>query len=439
MSLLFDAGRAAALRRLGDLFWLDSAGGPPGVARRSFLGAGPVERLDFSSAGLRSWRPATGWEDLSGDPFDALASFWERARTRARPGPVPRPLCVGYLSYDLGAWALGLSLPQRAAPALSFAAYDAAYVLDHQAHTLSLLGDEPSCARLAAAWDAGGAPGPARASFLGLDTSEEDYRAMLARAREHLLDGDIYQANLSLGLRASLDGDPLGLYARLRHHARAPFCAYLEGAEGAILSASMERFLSARPDGDAWEVETRPIKGTRPRGAAPAEDEALRAALLASEKDAAEHVMIVDLERNDLGRVAQTGSVRVEALRQAIPYETVHHLESSVRGRVPRAVGLAGLLRATFPTGSITGAPKRRAMEIIASLEGGPRGVYCGAIGYLDDHGGFDFSVAIRTAEARAGQLSYRAGGGIVIDSDPAAEWRECSWKAEAFLRALRG
>jgi anthranilate/para-aminobenzoate synthase component I len=493
---LFSVERAAALRPLGGLFWLDSAGGPASVAGASFLGAGPVERLETYGRRLRWWTPAAGWREEEGDPLDALVSLWERARALAPAGRQPRPVCVGRLAYDLGALALGIDLPRRAdEPDLAFAAYPAVYRVDHgraeppspetpgdllspgraaldhrsllhanprrdtnswraarseadlsslsnneenpRGERLSALGCPSALARLAPLWDTPAETPSASAALLGYDSSEEEHRAMLRQAREHLLDGDMYQANLSIGLLASLQGDPLALYGRLREQARAPFCAYLEDEHGAILSASMERFLAGRVEGDVWHVETRPIKGTRPRGATPAEDEAQRAALLASEKDRAEHVMIVDLERNDLGRVAQIGSVRVDTLAAAIPYETVHHLESIVMARVPRSLGLAALLRATFPTGSITGAPKRRAMEIIAALEGNPRGMYCGAIGYLDDHGGFDFSVAIRTAEARGERLSYRAGGGIVIDSDPADEWRECSWKAEAFLRAL--
>jgi anthranilate/para-aminobenzoate synthase component I len=514
---LFSVERAAALRPLGGLFWLDSAGGPASVARASFLGAGPVECLETYGRLLRWWTPANGWREEEGDPFDALVSLWERARALAPAGRQPRPVCVGRLAYDLGALALGIELPRRAnEPDLAFAAYPAVYRVDHgraeplssetrddrsssgraaldefstsdanpgrdadsrraasvetnapafstnapafstnapafstnapafstneenpRGERLSALGCPQALARLASSWNTRAETPSASSALLGYDSSEEEHRAMLQQAREHLLDGDIYQANLSIGLQASLQGDPLALYGRLREQARAPFCAYLEDERGAILSASMERFLSGRVEGDVWQVETRPIKGTRPRGATPAEDEAQRAALLASEKDRAEHVMIVDLERNDLGRAAQIGSVRVETLAAAIPYETVHHLESIVTARVPRSIGLAALLRATFPTGSITGAPKRRAMEIIAALEGKARGVYCGSIGYLDDHGGFDFSVAIRTAEARGERLSYRAGGGIVIDSDPAEEWRECAWKAEAFLRAL--
>ena len=416
MSPAFSAALALALRPLGGLFWLDSAGGPASVARASFLGAGPVERLEAYGRRLRWWSAARGWREELGDPFSALETLWGRARALAPPGPLPRPVCVGYLAYDLGAESLGISLPRREdAPDLVFSSYPAVYRLDHargallptpqSLGALSRLGDPRVLDRLDALSRALPALPGAEAALLGYDASEDEHRAMLLRAREHLLDGDIYQANLSVGLRASLRGDPLSLYDRLRQKARAPFCAYLEDQQGSLLSASMERFLSARVDGDLWQVETRPIKGTRPRGASPADDEAQRAALLRSQKDRAEHVMIVDLERNDLGRVAQIGSVRVESLAAAISYETVHHLESVVCAAVPRTIGLAGLLRATFPTGSITGAPKRRAMQIIAALEGKPRGLYCGSIGYLDDHGGFDFSVAIRTAEARSGSL----------------------------------
>jgi para-aminobenzoate synthetase component 1 len=227
------------------------------------------------------------------------------------------------------------------------------------------------------------------------------------------------------------------LAAALRERAPAPHAIWLgERSAGGeidriIVGNSPERFLRVERDG---RIETRPIKGTRARGGDAASDAAARAALTASVKDRAEHVMIVDLERNDLGRVCEVGSVVVEGLLRVVELPTVFHLVSTVRGRLRAEVGLAELLRATFPGGSITGAPKRRAMEIIEELEPVRRGVYTGATGWLGAAGDLDLAVAIRTATVAGGQLSLSIGGGIVADSDAAAEWEETEIKASAFV-----
>jgi para-aminobenzoate synthetase component 1 len=204
-----------------------------------------------------------------------------------------------------------------------------------------------------------------------------------------------------------------------------------------LLSKTPELFLRTIRDGARWTAETRPIKGTRRRGADTVADGRLGAELEASNKDAAEHLMIVDLERNDLGRVAETGSVVVSGYRRRVSLPTVHHLVSTVSARLRADIGLASLLRATFPGGSITGAPKRRAMEIIDELEGVRRGPYCGAFGWLGAGLRLDLALAIRTAVWRGGELILSVGGGIVSDSTPDDELDETRAKAEAFLRAL--
>jgi para-aminobenzoate synthetase component 1 len=227
---------------------------------------------------------------------------------------------------------------------------------------------------------------------------------------------------------------PLELYDRLRRRNPAPFAAYFDLGEFVIASASPERFLSVN-DG---EVQTRPIKGTRPRGATPEEDELQRQGLLQSAKDRAENVMIVDLLRNDLGRVCAYGSVRVAALCFLETYPTVHHLASEVRGRLRPGLGPIDLLRAAFPGGSVTGAPKVRAMEIIAELEPTARGPYCGCLGYLGFDGSMDTSILIRTFTIGKGWMQFPVGGGIVADSTPEGEYAETLHKAEGLLRALR-
>jgi anthranilate/para-aminobenzoate synthase component I len=212
-----------------------------------------------------------------------------------------------------------------------------------------------------------------------------------------------------------------------------PHAAYLDVGDAQLVANSPELFLRRR----GARVETRPIKGTRPRGDTPARDAALAAELLRDPKERAEHVMIVDLERNDLGRVAETGSVHVEAHAEVESHATVHHLVSRVAARVRPEVGLADLLRATFPGGSITGAPKRRAMQIIAELEETPRGPYTGAFGFFAANGDLELGLAIRTAVVRGGEVRWGAGGGIVADSDPDRELAESWLKTAALRRAL--
>jgi para-aminobenzoate synthetase component 1 len=273
------------------------------------------------------------------------------------------------------------------------------------------------------------------------DLDRTAYGALVRRALEHIRAGDVYQVNLSRRFTAPLGGtDPFALYERLQRASPAPFGAYVDLGDAQLLSVSPELFLRVGADPDApgaRRVETRPIKGTRPRDPVAAADRAQAAALRASEKDLAEHLMIVDLERNDLGRVARTGTVAVESLFEPYALPTLHHLESRVTALLRDDVSVAELLRATFPGGSITGAPKIRAMEVIGALEGGPRGPYCGAIGVFGPGAELTLSIAIRTAVVSGGAVEYRAGGGIVADSDPDAEFDETAWKAEAFFRAL--
>ena len=275
------------------------------------------------------------------------------------------------------------------------------------------------------------------AEVIGLRSTftRRGYLDAVARVREYIVAGDIFQANLSQRFQARLPVPPFQLYQQLRHRNPAPFSAYLDFGELQVLSASPERFL--RLDQERREVETRPIKGTRPRGLGPMHDAALGRALAESEKDRAENVMIVDLLRNDLSRVCRPGTVRVPELFALEHHPTVHHLVSTVVGELEAAADAIDLLRATFPGGSITGAPKVRAMEIIAELEPTQRGVYCGSIGYISASGGMDTSIVIRTYLALRGQVYFQAGGGIVADSDPELEYRETLDKARGLIETL--
>jgi para-aminobenzoate synthetase component I len=260
------------------------------------------------------------------------------------------------------------------------------------------------------------------------------YLDAVARVREYVYAGDIFQANLSQRFDAPLDEPPWALYRRLRVRNPAPFAAYLDFPDAVVLSASPERFLLLDVGG---RVETRPIKGTRPRGVGPEHDGALGLALAESEKDRAENLMIVDLMRNDLSRVCAPGTVRVSELFALERYATVHHLVSTVVGTLAEGRDGWDLLRATFPGGSITGAPKVRAMEIIAELEPSARSVYCGSLGYWSVTGALDTSIAIRTVVALGGRVYFGAGGGIVADSDPEQEYRETLDKARGIIDVL--
>ena len=264
--------------------------------------------------------------------------------------------------------------------------------------------------------------------------THRDYLAAVQRVRDYIFAGDIFQANLSQRFETPLRESPWAFYSRLRRHNAAPFAAFLETPDASVISASPERFLHVDRHGF---VETRPIKGTRPRGVGPEHDAALGQALAESAKDRAENLMIVDLMRNDLSRVCAPGTVRVSELFSLERYATVHHLVSTVVGHLEPGHDALHLLRAAFPGGSITGAPKLRAMEIIAELEPSQRSVYCGSIGYFSVTGDLDTSIAIRTAVVRNGRVYFSAGGGIVADSDPEEEYRETIDKARALIDAL--
>jgi para-aminobenzoate synthetase component 1 len=274
------------------------------------------------------------------------------------------------------------------------------------------------------------------------DLDPSRFRAMIRRSIDYIEAGDIYQANITQRFQAELPAEfhrsgpaRLALYQALRERNPATFAAFLDFGRTAILSSSPERFLKL-VDG---KIETRPIKGTRPRGDDPTEDAALARELLASEKDRAENLMIVDLLRNDLGRTAKLGSVKVPVLFGLESYATVHHLVSVVTAELEAGRGAVDLLRLAFPGGSVTGAPKIRAMEIIAELEPTARGPYCGAIGYLSADGSMDTNIVIRTCLIDGGRISFQVGGGIVADSDPQAEWQESLTKARAMIETLRG
>ncbi len=352
---------------------------------------------------------------------------------------------VGYFGYDLGRRIERLPSLARDAehiPDMAVGIYDWALVVDHEARRSQLVaanreGLDRAGALLAPALESRG-PGRPPVPFRVLDRVEsnlthDEYLAAIARIKEYLREGDCYQVNFAQRFSARAEGDPWQAYRALREMNPAPFGAYLGTPGCRVLCSSPERFLRVVER----EVETKPIKGTAPRGRDPIEDLMLADALRSSPKDRAENLMIVDLLRNDLGKVCATGSVHVPALFDLERFARVQHLVSTVRGRLAEGRTALDLLRACFPGGSITGAPKLRAMEIIEELEPQRRGVYCGAIGYLGFDGAMDTNIAIRTLVYSEGEARLWAGGGIVADSDSESEYRECHHKAAALLDLL--
>ena len=271
---------------------------------------------------------------------------------------------------------------------------------------------------------------PVRAHF-----TKEEYCSAVQKCREHIFAGDVFEVCLTHRLEMDLPGDPWDLFGDLREINPAPFASWLQFPDFQVVSASPERFLSLDEDRIA---ESRPIKGTRPRGGGPEEDTRLREELAGSAKDRAENVMIVDLVRNDLGRVAEIGSVSVPELQIIEEYATVFQMVSTVRARLRAGYDAFDLVRACFPGGSMTGAPKIEAMKIIDAIEPVKRGVYSGAIGYFDHDGTMDFSIVIRSIVCKDGRATFGVGGAVVADSDPEAEYQETLDKARALIAAVR-
>ena len=359
---------------------------------------------------------------------------------------------VGLATYDAGARvATGERQPAPADwPDLSLARYPAMLVFDHDALLLSAVGfgrtqaEAHTAAEVAVGWLASATaprPSPAPAERFEAERPDSDYTAAVADVVARIGAGELFQANIARAWSGRLapDGDPFAVFVRLAEGA-APYGAFWRLGDRVLVSNSPELFLSFAPD--TRRIETRPIKGTRPRDADPDVDAAQAADLVASAKDRAENLMIVDLMRNDLSRVARPGSVEVEKLFDLESFATVHHLVSTVAGDAAEGVGSAGILAATFPPGSITGAPKHQAMRVIAGHEA-PRGPWCGSLFVIDQEGSLTASVLIRTIgfwrEEGAWAFRTLAGAGIVADSDPASELAETDAKIAAIRRALTG
>lgn len=445
---------AAALRLAADpgLCWLD---GEPAHrdGRYAFVASCPVERVRVT------WPVSGSVSGPAPEPLAALAALEAYAAPDdapcmldGAPPPASVPRYAGYVAYDacLATRADAADARGRAGkPVVDFARYDAVAAFDLVARRGFVLGDDrAACERLRERLLRAPAAAAPRAVLHApaFRPASEHLRA-IARALEHIAAGDVYQVNLARELRATLSGSPLALFRALRAASPVPLGFYYDDGMRVIAARTMERFL--RWDRASSALVTRPIKGTiaRAQPASPASeahddpsagahDAALARALAADAKERAEHTMIVDLMRNDLSRLAELGSVRLDGVLEVEPFARLLHLVSTVRCTTRPEVGLPEVLAATFPPGSVTGAPKLAAVELIEALEAAPRDVYTGAVGFVDRTGGASLAVAIRTAIVAGSEVRYFAGGGIVEASDPERELRETELKAKVLLDA---
>lgn len=431
----------AAIRDLPWAAWLDSGGS----GHYDILVAQPVATL-VTQGELTEIRDAAGVRQSTTDPF---ASIRELLGDPVPPMPdIPfAGGALGYWSYDLARRYHRLPASARDAehlPEMAVGIYDWAIILDHREQSARLVSRQRCAAtaqmlpqiaerlsRCSRAQQA--APFSVQGAIVSNFTPAA-YAHAFDAVQAYLHAGDCYQVNLAQRFAAAASGDAYAAYLELRRMNPAPYSAFLDWPQVQILCASPERFLQVRQG----RVETRPIKGTRPRHADAAEDRRLAEELRRHPKDRAENLMIVDLLRNDLGRDCEPGSVRAPRLFEVESFASVHHLVSTVEGRLQRGHDALDLLRDCFPGGSVTGAPKQRAMEIIEQLEPDRRGVYCGAIGYIGYDGDMDTNIVIRTLVHAGGEIRCWAGGGLVADSQCEAEYQETLDKAAAMLELLQ-
>ena len=427
-------------------FFLDSAQPAGGLGRYSFIGFEPF--LVFRASGRAiCLRRAECEENFQGEVFAELEKLLGKYRCAVRP-EIPFPGgAVGYFSYEFGARLERVACSHAvdsAGPEVELGFYDGVLAFDEVARRAFMVANPVDQAsgdtifqRLERSLNQMQVRShPATKSGVTEPHAhfrKDDYLRAIVRIKDYIAAGDVYQVNLTQCFEAPLACHPYQLYQRLRRQSPAPFASYLNFDSLQVVSSSPERFLRIQNG----RVETRPIKGTRPRGKTPVEDARLLQELVASDKDRAELLMIVDLERNDLGRVCEPGSINVEELFKIESHPRVHHLVANVSGRLRAECDAIDCLRAMLPGGSITGAPKIRAMQIIDELERARRGVYTGAIGYLGFDGNCDLNIAIRTIICAGGRACYHVGGGIVWDSDPEAEYQETLDKGVAMRAAV--
>lgn len=440
--------------------------------RYSFLGGAPY-RVITAGDGLiddreyddRGQPRGTPCQRPSADPLADACALWRQSAPVGIAAPGLPPLAggaVGYLGYGLSRrhHRGGTTFRPVDVPDVGWMFVEVMAAFDHLDRTVALMFCPPAdrwlgesrrrllaeglerlhdlaaaLVAVQARGDVPTAPDSGQPATPAPTVSPHEYAAMVERAKAYIADGDIFQANLAQRFTADVgDRDGFDWYRRLRAINPAPFAAYLHVGDIQIISSSPERLIRL----EGREAETRPIAGTRPRGADASDDDRLTTELLLHDKERAEHLMLVDLERNDLGRVCTYGSVKVDELMVTERYSHVIHIVSNIRGTLRPEAGPADLLDAVFPGGTVTGVPKVRCLEIIEELEPVPRGLYTGAIGYLSWSGQMDWNIAIRTLVLQQGRLSFHAGAGIVADSIPEREYRETMDKAQALFEALK-
>ena len=440
----YDTDLAAACRHEPALFpfLLESAARGGAQGRCDILFARPdPEMLVLHADGRLAGPHAAG---TRGDFLAALDTWWKAERDRAQMAEGEVPFRGGFFLY-LGYELIGQIEPKlglagiRELPVAFAARVPAALIRDHAQGTLSYHAECGADPRLAETLARALAAGPVIETPALAGRLEEEaprrYLDQVQRARNYIYEGDIFQANLSRRWSAGLapQATATGLYVRLRQANPAPFAGLMLYDDSAIISSSPERLVSVA----GRRVDTRPIAGTRPRSADPVRDAALIRELIENPKERAEHVMLLDMERNDLGRLAEPGSVKVDELMVVESYTHVHHIVSNVCARLREGTTPAEVIRAVFPGGTITGCPKVRCMQIIAELEQASREAYTGAMGYLNLDGSLDLNILIRTLVQKDRRLEFRAGAGIVADSVPEKELEETRAKARGLARAL--
>jgi anthranilate synthase component 1 len=453
-------------------FLLESVEGGERIARYSFIGIDPylvliqgeqtatLRYLHHDSGGIRCLRCE---EVRSHDPLDLIQAELGRYHLIVPPAlsgdALPRFYggAVGYLAYEVAARFERLPVPQAdelELPLAIFTFTETVLAFDHLKHRLRVIThlhlDAPDleaeyqrCQRLIDSVEQRlrqdlrlpeePAPVYSGAPQITSSFTRAQYEAMVLKAKEYIAAGDIFQVVPSQRLRRPVNASPFTVYRALRAINPSPYMFYLDLDEFQIIGASPELLVRV----EEGEVTIHPIAGTRARGSDPQSDQRLEEELKHDPKERAEHVMLVDLGRNDVGRVSEPGSVRVSQFMEVERYSHVMHLVSNVTGRLRRDLTTFDALRAGFPAGTVTGAPKIRAMEIISELEGQRRGVYAGAVGYFSHTGNLDTAIALRTMVMKSGHAYIQAGGGVVADSDPSAEYQESMNKARALLRAL--
>ncbi len=446
------------LKPLGAVFLLESVERGLQVGRYSFIGLSPYSTVTFRNGVVETY---VGGEVASRSAVDRADPFAPLRKELARSGsscdgglPGPFAGAVGYISYDVVRYFERVPMPavdDLGLPEYQFVFPSALAVFDHAKSEIELLTlpsegppaeayarAERQMARLLGALESPlgreGAPGlPADTRPPSSNVRREEFERRVLAAKEHILSGDIFQVVLSQRLRGATQAPPFSIYRALRILNPSPYMFFLDCKDFQLIGSSPEMLVKL----EGRQATLCPIAGTRRRGSTPAEDQALEEELLSNEKERAEHTMLVDLGRNDLGRVCDPGSVLTQSFMRIEKYSHVMHLVSRVTGTLGRSLDMFDLLRASFAAGTVTGAPKIRAMEIVSDLERERRGPYAGAVGYFGARGDMDFCITIRTLITKGGEYFAQAGAGIVADSDPAFEYQETLDKIAALTKAV--